>query len=68
MFHHNIVFSSISATNLAIKLKGILKTNFMLINLTPKKAVLKVILDKLKRHQAIIIDIIVAKPVPDDNI
>ena len=26
MFHHNIVFSSISATNLAIKLKGILKT------------------------------------------
>jgi len=61
MFHHNIVFSSISATNHAIRLK-ILKTNFMLKNLTPKKAVSKGILDMLSRHQAVIIDILVAKP------
>ena len=62
MVHYNIVFSSINAINPAIRLKGILKTNFMLKNLTPKKAVSKGILDMLSRHQAVIIDILVAKP------
>lgn len=68
MVHYNIVFSSINAINPAIRLKGILKTNFMLKNLTPKKAVSKGIFNKPNRHHAVIMDIVVAKPAPDANI